>query len=159
MRKPPVDHVGDRDLALAVAQRLQQLVIRVVVELARNFLHQPAERQAHVLELLYALRVKARFARILNVLRAFEHLIEVHRKFALGVEEIDLNDQCTDVRRIVEHVRQWRVGYDSAVPVMLAVDYDRWEPRRERAARHDVIGPEVALAIIEIDRVARMNVD
>ena len=75
----PVDQVGDGDLVLLAKRRLQQLVVRVVVQVGRELFHQPDQCTAQVPELLYALRVEPCLARILDVLRALEHLIEVRQ--------------------------------------------------------------------------------
>ena len=106
MRKPSVDQVRDRDLALLVTPRLQQLVVGVLIELTRKFLHEPAECKAHVLELLDALRIEAGLAGVADVFFALEHLIQIHRQLASCAEEIDLHDQCADIRRIVQDVPQ-----------------------------------------------------
>jgi hypothetical protein len=37
---------------------------------------------------------------------------------------------------------QGRVRDDAAIPIVFAVDFDRGEPRRQRAARHHMLGPD-----------------
>src|SRR5260221_535641 len=155
----PVDQVGDGDLALVAQLRLQQVVVGIFVKGARQLVQEPAQRTAQVLELLHALGVEARLARIADVLLALEHLVEVRRQLAGRAEQVDLHDQGIDARRIVHHVPQRRVGDDAAVPVVLAVDHHGRKTRRQRAARHDVLGAELAFAVIEIDRIAGVHVD
>src|SRR3546814_7060853 len=60
---------------------------------------------------------------------------------------------------MVEHMLERRVGDDAAVPIKLAVDLHRREPRRKRARRHDMLGSDSPIAAIEIDEIARPDVD
>jgi len=59
-----------------------------------------------VLQLLDALGVESRLARILDVLGTLEDLVEIHGQLPSSAEQIHLNDHGIDLWRIVEDVPQ-----------------------------------------------------
>ncbi len=67
-------------------------------------------------------------------------LDHVARQLAARAPQIDLEGERVLARPAVEHPLQRRVGDDAAVPVVVAVDLDGGEARRQGAARHDVLG-------------------
>src|SRR5262245_7869680 len=149
----------DGNLALVLGEWRERVVVRVVVQLHGQLLEQSAERVTQLLQLLHAVRVEAGLARILDVLGALQHLVEIDRKLTARAEEIHLHDQRADVRRIVDDIPQRRVRHEAAVPVMRAVDLDRRETRWQPTACHDVLRTEAAMLVVEIDRISSMHVD
>jgi len=76
-----------------------------------------------------------------------------------GTPQVHLEGERILPRLGVEHPLQRRVGDDAAVPVVLAVDLDRWETRRQGAARHDVLRPDPMGLVVEVDEVPGFDVD
>lgn len=62
-------------------------------------------------------------------------------------------------RLAIDHPLQKSVRDETAVPVVLAFGLDGREPGRQRAARHDVLGPEGVRRRVEIDESARPDVE
>ena len=54
---------------------------------------------------------------------------------------------------------QGRVGDQAAIPIVLAIDLDGGKAGRQRSARHDVLGPDRVGVAVEIDEIARPDVD
>src|SRR5262249_38407131 len=79
IREAAIDEMDDRDLALLLGPGLEQRVVGIVTKARRELLHQAPHRMAYGLDLLDAIGVEARLARILNVFRALLHLVEVDR--------------------------------------------------------------------------------
>src|SRR5215468_4369472 len=157
-REASVDEMRDGERTLVLAQRLQQLVVRVVSKFLRQPLQQASKCVAQTLQLLDASGIESRLARILDVLGALEDLVEIDRQLTSGAEQIYLNDQGLDLRRIVQHVPQRRVRHEPTIPVIVPVDLDGGETRRQRPARHDVVRSEPTLPIVEVDRVSGVYV-
>src|SRR5215470_14343851 len=57
------------------------------------------------------------------------------------------------------HPLQRRVGDETAVPIELTIYFDCRTAGRQRAARHDVLGPDLVGRRIEIDEIAAADVD
>jgi hypothetical protein len=52
-----------------------------------------------------------------------------------------------------------RVGDDAAIPIVFAVDFDRRKTRRQRTARHHMLGPNDVRRRVEIDQLAASRID
>src|SRR5690349_5453563 len=148
----------DGELPPARAERLEALEVGILAELCRQLVQKPSQRVTKLLELGATRRVEPRLARVLYVLGALEHLVEVRRQLAAGAEEVDLHDQGGKLRRIVEDVPERRIGHQPAVPIMDAVDDRGRKTRRQRAAGDDVRRSDRLSLAVEVDRVARVDV-
>ena len=62
-------------------------------------------------------------------------------------------------RIIVHHVREWRVGEQSSVPILFAIDLDRRKAGRYCPTRHNMLGTNCNFLAIEIVEVAGPHVD
>ena len=60
---------------------------------------------------------------------------------------------------MLEHLLERRVGHESSIPIGLAVDLDRRKSRRQRAARHHVVGADLLIIGVEILQVAGEHLD
>src|SRR5437899_2619101 len=96
----------------------------------------------HVVLFTQGVRSESSPAGITNILIALVDLIEIGRQAAMRREYVDLKDHATAARRIVHHVLQRRVGKESSVPILFAVDLDWGKARRQRPAGHDVLGTD-----------------
>src|SRR5262249_38631246 len=59
---------------------------------------------------------------------------------------------------ILREPLQWCVGDQAAVPIILAFDLGRGKPRRQRSARHDVLGADGMCRSIEVHEIAGTHV-
>ena len=149
-----MDELHDGDGRVA-AQTVEQLPVGIVVELMRQLAPQLADGAAHRLQLAEDVGVETGAAREADLLFALRHLEQIFRHAASGAEQIDLEDAHVLARAaMLEHVLERRVGDDPAVPIRLAVDLDRREARRERAARHDMVGADRLRLRVEILQIA-----
>ncbi len=73
-------------------------------------------------------------------------------------EKVHLECESAPPREIVEHMLEWRIRNQTAIPVMLAVDFDWGKSRRERRAGHDMLGKNAGFGTIEIGEPACSNV-
>src|SRR6476620_4746093 len=113
----------------------------------------------HVVPIAKSIRASLRPAGITNILVALVHFIEFSRQPTLGLEHVDLKRQATAAWRIVQYVLQRRVGAEPTVPIVLAVDLDRWEAWRQCAARHDGLGAHCNFCTVEIDELSGPHID
>ena len=60
---------------------------------------------------------------------------------------------------LIEQMLQRSVGDDATVPEIVGADLDHRQCRRQRAARHHVLGSDLLLAIVEIKKVSGKDVD
>src|SRR5262249_1236995 len=100
----------------------------------------------------------ARAAREANVLVPFAHFLEIGRQLAAALKNIDLECQAAATRIIIQHVLQRRVGDETAVPVVFAVDLDRWKTGRQRAARHHMLRANGDFRAVEIGKAAGAHI-
>src|SRR5262245_57898481 len=113
----------------------------------------------HIVLFPQHIRSGPRSTGIANVLLALVDLIKVVRDKTVCREQVDLKDQTATAWIIIHHVLQWRVGIESAVPILFAVDLNRWKGRRERAASHYMLGTDCDLLTVEIGKLRRPHVD
>src|ERR1700722_3713254 len=102
---------------------------------------------------------KARTAGVANIFIALGDLSEIGRYAAVRREDVDLKDQAAAPRIIVHHVREWRVGEQSSVPILFAIDLDRRKAGRYCPTRHNMLGTNCNFLAIEIVEVAGPYVD
>ncbi|MAB12575.1 MAG: hypothetical protein CMI59_01575, partial [Parvibaculum sp.] len=119
-----MDQMDDGDCVVPVAFS-QCLHIRIVGKFRRQLFQQVADGLFHTVAAAEHIGVEARAAGVADVLLAFGHLADGARQGAACIEEIDLEDAHIVHRVFLQHILKWRVGDDAAVPVMLAVDFDR----------------------------------
>ena len=144
-------HHGDGVLLRRAAEIFHR---RIVLEVIRQLGDQVAQRLARVVDLAVLVGVQPGAAGIADVLLALRHLLHGGRQRPARAEQVGLKDQQVGGVLLVQHVIERRIGGDAAVPVIVAVDLDRRESRRQRARRHDMLGPDLLLRIVEIDEVA-----
>src|SRR5271154_1532333 len=58
-----------------------------------------------------------------------------------------------------DHPKQWRVGDDAAIPIMLTLDLNCGKCRRQRAAGHDMLRPDVMPGAVKGNEIAGPHVD
>jgi hypothetical protein len=73
--------------------------------------------------------------------------------------EIDLEGERVAPRLGGENPRQRRVGDDTAIPIILAVNLDRGKTGRQRARSHEMLGAQPALGAVEVDEIAGAHID
>src|SRR5262245_25499897 len=84
---------------------------------------------------------------------------KIGRHGVLAAEEIDLDHEELSLTTRVEDVLEGRVGDDTSVPVRDAADENRRKSRRQRAARHDVLGSDALPCTVEVDGLAAFDLD
>ena len=131
---------------------------RIILCACRQFLHRPRECLTHFLHPHHVICNGARPARIMNVLLPARHLHHVVGNTALGGPEIDL--KCQRVTWLAgQHAGEGRVGDYAAIPVVLAVDFDGGESRRQSPGSHEMLRSQPAFGGVEIGQVAGADVD
>jgi hypothetical protein len=87
-------------------------------------------------------------------------LCKVARKCALRAPEVDLEGERVLAAGVaLYHPLQRRVGHEAAIPVVLAIDFDRGKARWQCSARHDMLRPDLVGVGIEVDKIARPDID
>ena len=84
--------------------------------------------------------------------------LEICRQMAAALKYIDLERQAAATRIVIQHVLQRRVGDETAVPVVFAVDLDRWKTGRQRAARHHMLRANGGFRAVEIGEAAGAHI-
>src|SRR5579871_776363 len=107
----------------------KQLELGKALQFFGKLSEQAAERIAHLLDVAELVGVAACATRELNLLLTTHDLGEVVREGAAGAPDIDLEGEGVLLRLALEHPLQRRVGDESAIPVELAIDFDRREAR------------------------------
>src|SRR6202035_2001322 len=51
------------------------------------------------------------------------------------------------------------IGKESAVPIVLAVDFNRWKAGRQRTARHNMLGADNDMRTVEIGKLPGPHID
>ena len=97
---------------------------------------------------------QARPAGVLNVLLTCQNVVHVAWQRPTRAEQIDLEHQQIVIAGMVQKVLQWRIGDETAIPKIVGADPDHWQRGRQGAARHDVLGQDCRLCVIEIDKIA-----
>ena len=124
----------------------------------RQFLDRPLQGLTHLLHPQHLVGDSACAARILNVFLAARYFHQVVGDAALGRPKVDL--ECQGVTCIAgQHARERRVGDDAAIPVMLALNFDGGEFRRQRAGGRKVLRSQPAVGGIEIGQIAGADID
>src|SRR5215470_15104537 len=98
-------------------------------------------------------------AGVANILLSLRNGVEVLGSIASRREEIDLKGERAAPRKALHYVTQRGVGDEAAIPIALAVDLDRREAWRERAAGHHVLWPNDLARIVETHKVTGAHVD
>src|SRR5271167_58750 len=93
-------------------------------------------------------------ARIANVVLSLTDLLEVRWELPEALEQVDLKSQTAAPRIVIEHVLKRRVRNESPVPVVFAINLDSWKARRQRTARHDMLGTNSDFPAVEISETA-----
>jgi hypothetical protein len=96
---------------------------------------------------------------IANVLLALADLFEIGRPAPVGVKQIDLKNQAAAARDGLDHVLERRVGDETTVPIAFAVDFHCREAGWESAARHDMLGPNAYLSVVEVSEIPGAHID
>ena len=76
-----------------------------------------------------------------------------------GAEQVDLKHQRVQLVVLVQQMLQRGVGNDAAVPEMIGADLDHRQRRRQRAARHHVLGADHLVLVVEVEEIAAQHVD
>ncbi len=74
-------------------------------------------------------------------------------------EQIHLEGEPAAAGIIAENVLQRRIGNQAAIPIELAIGFHRGKRRGQRAAGHDMPGPNLHLRIVEVAKIARSHID
>src|SRR6516225_12488518 len=113
----------------------------------------------HIVLFTQHIRSEPRSTGITNILLALVGFIKVVRHRTVCREQVDLKDQTATAWIIIHHVLQWRVGIESAVPILLAVDLNWWKRGRERAASHNMLRTDCDLLTVEVGKPRGSHVD
>src|SRR6516164_6561962 len=128
------------------------------LELLRNLSEEAEEGGVQMIKLLIHVGAVDRSARIQNILQSRENLRNILRELAGRSPEIHLEGE--RVRQALSgEPFQGRVRDDAAIPIVFAVDFDRGKPRRQRAARHHMLGPNDIRRGVEIDQLTTSRID
>ncbi len=82
----------------------------------------------------------------------------IHRRFPARIPKIDLENQRGMTAAIVDDELHGRVRNHAAVPIIFAVDFSRRKTRRQRRTGQNVLGGDLPLAIVKIDRCAGADI-
>src|SRR5262249_23728902 len=138
--------------------RHQVISVLVPLELLRNLSEEAEEGGVQMIKLLIPVGAVDRSARIQNILQSSEDLRNILRDLARRSPEIHLEGE--RVRQSLSgEPFQGRVRDDAAIPIVFAVDFDRGKPRRQRAARHYMLGPDGVRRGVEIDQLTTSRID
>ena len=129
-----------------------------IAQLRRQDFHQLLDGVPHFVLLPEIFGGDARAAGEANVFFPFAHFLEICRQLAAALKNIDLERQAAATRIIIQHVLQRRVGDETAVPVIFAVDLDRWKTGRQRAARHHMLRANGDFRAVEIGEAAGAHI-
>jgi hypothetical protein len=143
----------------AVSSASEQLRFGTALEVFRELSEQTGKGVSKLLDVLELIGAGPRAAGVTDFLvprHDFEH---VARKFTLRIPQVDLKGQGVAARLRVDHPLQRRVRDETAVPVMFALDLDRGETGRQRAARHHVFGPDGMCRAVKIGEITGSEID
>jgi hypothetical protein len=157
-----VDQVNHRD-GVFLGGLVEDGHRRIAFQLIRQFVDQIAQRPSDVVDLLVLVGIHAGAAGKTDVLFALRGFQQRRWQEPAGAEQVDLEDQQV-IHDVVEHVVEWRVGGDAAIPKMFAVDFDRRKAGRQRAGSHDMFRTDFLAQllegeIVEIGEVSRCHPD
>ena len=111
-----------------------------------------------MINLLVPIGAIDRAAGIQDLLHSSHDLRNILRELAGRSPEIHLEGE--RVRQAVSgEPFQGRVRDDAAIPIVFTVDFDRGKPRRQRAARHYMLGPDDIHRRVEIDQLTTSRID
>src|SRR5262249_51210389 len=102
---------------------------------------------------------RPRAAREADLLRPHVGIEKIAWQLALRVPEIDLEGERVSPRPAIEHPLQGRVGNETTIPIVLAIDLRGREARRQRAAGDDMCGSDPVGGGVEIDEIPAAHVD
>ena len=97
---------------------------------------------------------RPRSAGIADVLVPLGNLVQIPGQAAAGREKVHLEDEMATAGVILDHVLQRRIGYQTAVPIVLSVYFHGGKAWRQSTAREDVLRPYLGLRIIEVREIA-----
>src|SRR4029077_579480 len=114
--------------------------------------------RAQMINLLVPIGAVDRAARIQDLLHSSHDLRNILRELAGRSPKIHLEGE--RVRQAMSgEPFQGRVRDDTAIAIVFAVDFDRGKPRRQRAARHHMLGPNGTRRGVEIDQLTTSRID
>ena len=144
---------------VAIGDGLQKLAVFGVEDFARHRFQHVGQCHPDALELLEMIRIGPRPARILDLFLSRADIVEIARQVPARAPQVDLERERVLAGIACHHPLQRGVGDEPAIPIELAVHLDGGTAGRQRAARHDVLGPDLVAGRIEIDEVAAADVD
>src|SRR6266850_233500 len=155
-----IDELDDVQARGAGAQDFKHVArVGVGLQLGRQLAHEPHERRGGAPALDIDVRIEPGTAREADVLLALGDALHARRQEPARREKVDLEDDALTLARLVDQVVERGVRSEPAIPVELAVDFQRRESGRQRAARHDVAHVQALRGRIEISHVAGAHVD
>src|SRR5262249_13911337 len=157
---PRVVNQVDDVVDLGTADPVQRLHLIAVAQLGRQLAQQTDNSRADLVNMLEVVGVGSGAARILDLFLPGGDLDEIAGKFTARAPEIHLKreDVLGKAKVIVREPFQWCVGDQAAVPIILAFDLSRGKPRRQRTARHDVLGADGVRRRIEVHEITGTHV-
>src|SRR5690606_12978219 len=72
--------------------------------------------------------------------------------------EIDLEDKGVAHGPLLQHIAEWRVRYQTPIPIIFAVYLDGRKRRGQGARSHKVLRPQSGLAVIKVDEITVAHV-
>src|SRR4029077_16791603 len=133
---------------------IEQGGFRAVSQIVGQLLPKLVDAVAQIVLSPQSVRNSPRSAGIADVFVTLANLVQILGQGAAGWEKVHLKDEMAAARVVLDHVLQRRIGYQSAVPIMLAIDFHEGKARRQRAARKDVLWPDLNLRIVEVYKIA-----
>ena len=152
-----IDDVQDGDLR-QVCQFTKPPLVVIAQLVGGDFRQRLGQEQFQIVQAPVDVGRIARARRIHNVLVARQNVLNVARQHAAGAEQVDLEDQRIELVFLIEQMLQRRIGNDAAVPEVIGADLDHRQRRRQSTARHDVLGLDRFLGVVEIDEVAGQDI-
>src|SRR5262245_15580353 len=144
---------------LAIRDSPKKLAVLGLEHFRRDLVEDVGQRDPNALNLLELIGVGPRPAGILNLLLPRQDIVEIARQLAARTPQVDLEYERVEAGIALHHPLQRRVRDETAVPIQLAVHLDGGTTGRQRAGRHDVLGPDLVGGGVEIHEVAAANID
>src|SRR5262245_18921811 len=153
-----IDQVNDvADLFIRLGG--QQGHLGKIAQLIGKPLEQDRKGDAYLLCVLVQVYSRPGAARKADLLRPHVGIEKIAWQFTQCVPEIDLERERVSPRPVVEHPLQGRVGNETTIPIVLAIDLCGRKARRQRAAGDDMGGGDPVDGGIEIDEIPGPHVD
>src|SRR5580704_19247714 len=144
---------------LAISGRAKEPGFRAVLEVRGQLFQKGGCRAPYLLDVLELIGAGPRAAGIADLLLPRDNLEHAPRKVASRAPQIDLKGQGIAAWLALDDPLQRRVGHQPAVPVMFALDLDRWKAGGKGGGGHHVLRFDRVRRGVEVDEISRPDID